>query len=69
MNVHHGVVNICLQALVALANMCNNDFNRAHLGGTQAIKLALHTCKYSTSATVVTAAADCLAAICLQVCT
>eukprot|EP00953_Heterococcus_sp_UTEX-ZZ885_P012002 6914-Heterococcus_DN1.PRE.1 len=53
-------------ALVALANMCNNDINRAHLGGTQAIKLALNTCKYSTSATVVTAAADCLAAICLQ---
>jgi hypothetical protein len=54
---------------VALANMCNNDINRAHLGGTQAIKVALNTCKYSTSATVVTAAADCLAAICLQVCT
>jgi hypothetical protein len=47
--------------------MCNNDINRAHLGGTQAIQLALNTCNYNTSATVVTAAADCLAAICLQV--
>jgi hypothetical protein len=67
MYAHNFVVITCSQALVALANMCNNDINRAHLGGTQAIQLALNTCRYSTSATVATAAADFLAAICLQV--
>ena len=50
-------------AMIAVANLCNNETNQTHVGAGEAIKLAVHLCKHSPHPHVLRAAANCVTSL------
>ena len=50
-------------AMIAIANLCNNETNQTHVGAGEAIKLAVHLCKHSPHPHVLRAAANCVTSL------
>mmetsp|Transcript_20834 Transcript_20834/g.48340 ORF Transcript_20834/g.48340 Transcript_20834/m.48340 type:complete len:608 (+) Transcript_20834:282-2105(+) len=59
----HADDRILEAAMIAVANLCNNETNQTHVGAGEAIKLAVHLCKHSPHPHVLRAAANCVTSL------